>query len=298
MKPEGFFLPDDSVLQEIELKWMHIGISNDFLFGKVMQDPYLCQKLLERILPDLAIDRIEYPELQKSIRPDSAAKSIRLDVYVKDSAQTVYDIEMQAVSSTNLPRRSRYYQSIIDLQLLDAGQDYDLLDSSFIIFICRDAVFDCRRHIYTFRSCCLEDPSLILEDATTRIFLSAAGKLDDVSPQLKAFLDYVAGTISDDSYVQEVDLAVRRAKANRKWRHEYMTLEMKERIVRRQAYAEGEAKGKNIGIIIGMILAFRQNQLTDSDIAMQLMQRFSLSEDEILDYMRAADEADARGDIY
>ena len=77
-----------------------------------------------------------------------------------------------------------------------------------------------------------------------------------------------------------------------------MTLEMKERIVRRQAYAEGEAKGKNIGIIIGMILAFRQNQLTDSDIAMQLMQRFSLSEDEILDYMRAADEADARGDIY
>ena len=88
MKPEGFFLPDDSVLQEIELKWMHIGISNDFLFGKVMQDPYLCQKLLERILPDLAIDRIEYPELQKSIRPDSAAKSIRLDVYVKDSAQT------------------------------------------------------------------------------------------------------------------------------------------------------------------------------------------------------------------
>lgn len=73
-----------------------------------------------------------------------------------------------------------------------------------------------------------------------------------------------------------------------------MTLEMKERIVRRQAYAEG----KNNGIIIGMILAFRQNQLTDSDIAMQLMQRFSLSEDEILDYMRAADEADARGDIY
>ena len=61
---------------------------------------------------------------------------------------------------------------------------------------------------------------------------------------------------------------------------------------------EGEAKGKNIGIIIGMILAFRQNQLTDSDIAMQLMQRFSLSEDEILDYMRAADETDARGDIY
>ena len=36
-----------------------LSISNDFLFGKVMQDP----ELLQRILPDLDIDHIEYPEL-------------------------------------------------------------------------------------------------------------------------------------------------------------------------------------------------------------------------------------------
>ena len=33
-------------------KWESLTISNDFLFGKVMSHPGLCQKLLERIFPD------------------------------------------------------------------------------------------------------------------------------------------------------------------------------------------------------------------------------------------------------
>ena len=65
---------------EIEQVWENLGISNDFMFGKVMQDAELCQELLQRILPDLDIDHIEYPELQKSIKTDDDAKSIRLDV--------------------------------------------------------------------------------------------------------------------------------------------------------------------------------------------------------------------------
>lgn len=48
-----------------QTKWEELGISNDFLFGKVMQNPELCRKLLQRILPGLEIDRIEYPQLQK-----------------------------------------------------------------------------------------------------------------------------------------------------------------------------------------------------------------------------------------
>ena len=48
------------------MNWENLGISNDFLFG-----------LLQRILLDLKIDRIEYPELQKEIKPDADAKSIR-----------------------------------------------------------------------------------------------------------------------------------------------------------------------------------------------------------------------------
>lgn len=63
------------------------------MFGKIMQDAELCKELLQRILPDLEIDHIEYPEAQKSIRLDMDAKSVRLDVYVRDGKGTVYDID-------------------------------------------------------------------------------------------------------------------------------------------------------------------------------------------------------------
>lgn len=86
-----------------------LGISNDFLFGKVMQNPELCKELLQRILPDLMIGHIEYPELQKSIQPDMDAHGIRLDVYIKDGREIVYDIEMQVSDTKELSKRSQYY---------------------------------------------------------------------------------------------------------------------------------------------------------------------------------------------
>ena len=108
--------------------WENLSISNDFLFGKVMQDAELCRELLQRILPDLEIDHIEYPELQKTIKADVDAKSVRLDVYVRDDKNTVYDIEMQVVNTGELPKRTRFYQSMLDLQMLDRGQSYKKLN--------------------------------------------------------------------------------------------------------------------------------------------------------------------------
>lgn len=167
-----------------------------------MQDPELCQELLNRILPDLEIDHIEYPQLQKNIEPDMDAHGVRLDVYVKDNNDTVYDIEIQVNDTKELPKRSRYYQSMIDLQLIDKGQHYKCLNRSYVIFICPFDTFGAGRHIYTFENICKEDTSILLNDDAIKIFLNAKGTLDDVSEELKAFLDYVAGkTTSTDSYV-------------------------------------------------------------------------------------------------
>lgn len=48
-------------MENRQTNWEKLSISNDFLFGKVMQNPELCKELLQRILPDLEIDHIEYP---------------------------------------------------------------------------------------------------------------------------------------------------------------------------------------------------------------------------------------------
>ncbi len=209
--------------------WEDLGISNDFLFGKVMQNSKLCKGLLQIILPDLEIDHIEYPELQKTIKPDADAKSIRLDLYIKDNKNVVYNIEMQASDTKELPKRSRYYQSMLDLQLIDKGEAYQNLNHSFVIFICLEDLFNKGRHIYTFENICKEDTSISMGDEATKIFLNANSELDDVSKELRAFLDYVAGKNSEDTYVKELDNAVKEAKKNREWRHEYMTLLMRDK---------------------------------------------------------------------
>ena len=222
-----------------QTKWEELSISNDFLFGKVMQNPELCKELLQRILPDLNIERIEYPELQKNINVDMDAHSVRLDVYVKDDKETVYDIEMQVSDTKELPKRSRYYQGMIDLQLVDAGQHYKKLNKSYIIFICPFDLYGKGRHIYTFENICKEDNSISMGDEAIKIFLNADGTMDDVSRELKAFLDYVAGQKPEDSYVEKLEEAVQEAKKNREWRHEYMTLLMRDQ--------ENVEKGKEYG---------------------------------------------------
>lgn len=223
-------------------KWEELSISNDFLFGKVMQDAELCKELLQRILPDLDIDHVEYPELQKSIKEDYEAKGIRLDVYVNDGKGTVYDIEMQAVTSKYLPRRSRYYQSMIDLQLVDKGQDYDTLNNSYIIFICLSDLFGKGRYLYTFENVCKEDSEVMLNDGTKKVFLNADGKNGAVSGELKAFLDYVAGKPSEDTFVKKLECAVEKAKQNREWRREYMTLLMRDKENQKIGEKRGEEK--------------------------------------------------------
>ena len=228
--------------------WEEIGLSNDFIFGKVMSDPELCKELLERILPGIEIDHIEYPELQKPIKEDVDARSVRLDVYVKDGKNTVYDIEIQKVNTRELPKRSRYYQGMMDLQLIDSGQPYKKMNQSYVIFICLEDVFGKNRHIYTFENICREDPGIKLRDGAIKIFLNAKGNLNDVSSELRAFLDYLGGKKSEDEYVQKLERAVKEAKRNRKWRHEYMTLLMRDQ----ENQEIGEERGRREGRLEGM----------------------------------------------
>ena len=72
---------------------------------------------------DIKIDNITYPERQKSLKITSEGKGVRLDVYVQDDDDTVYDAEMQRKSNgesiAQLPKRSRYYQGMVDLNLLE-----------------------------------------------------------------------------------------------------------------------------------------------------------------------------------
>ena len=260
--------------------WEKLEISNDFIFGKVMQDPELCRKLLQRILPDLTIDHVEYPEAQKTIRPDVDAKSVRLDLYVIDGKGTVYDIEMQVAGTKELPKRTRYYQSLIDMQMIDKGEPYRKLNPSYVIFICPFDLFGKGRPIYTFENVCREDKEISLEDGTAKIFLNALGDKDDVSAELKAFLDYVAGKKPKDPFVEELDDAVKKARKNREWRREYMTLLMRDQ----ENIEKGVKRGMEIGAAQGIVETGLDCGLSEDDILSRLQIKLSLSYESAREY--------------
>lgn len=194
-----------------------------------------------------AIGRVEYPELQKEIRPDADARSIRLDVYTKDDKNRVFDIAMQMTVTKELPKRSRYYHSMLDLQLIDKGQTYAKLKPSFVIFICLADMFGAGRHKYTFETVCREDRTIWLGEERTTIFLNADSQMEDVSKELTAFLNYAAGCVSEDPFVKKLDEAVKEAKRNREWRREYMTLLMRDQENIEKGRKEGRREGRKEG---------------------------------------------------
>ena len=77
------------------------------------------------------------------------AKSVRFDVYTKDDKR-IFDIEIQTTNQKNLPKRARYYQSIIDMDNLSHGEKYSQLKDSYIIFLCLSDPFDEKLPMYFF----------------------------------------------------------------------------------------------------------------------------------------------------
>lgn len=221
--------------------WEELTIADDYMFKLVMRHPRICQRLIEKIL-NISISRIKYLETEKTMEGSYAGKGIRLDVYVEGDNE-IYDIEMQMrnYGDTELAHRTRYYQSMIDKDLLFSGtKNYTELKNSFIIFLCPFAMFDEKRHMYTFRNYCAQDKNIMLEDGATKIFLCSDGTLDDVSPDVKAFLDFMKGLPVTDIFVDEIRNLITDIKHQEKEKVSYMTYEMKMQEARNDGREEGE----------------------------------------------------------
>ena len=99
---------------------------------------------------------------------------------------------MQTGRKKELPKRSRYYQSVADVSTTPTGAKYRNLPDNILIFICTFDPFDRAFPRYTFQYTCDEDPTLKLQDGSLRIFLNAtATELSDLDQKLQAFYHYL-----------------------------------------------------------------------------------------------------------
>ncbi len=238
-------------------------LSNKYMFSAVMRNPRICKAVLERIL-NIEIEKIDYledsndkddvdvtdereavniPEYEKTIDPKRiSSKGIRIDIYLKNS-DSVYTVEMQNGNEKDLPKRSRYYQALMDIDQLEKSAHYSDLKQSYVIFICRFDPYDQGRHLYSFESMCDQDPSLKHGDMVHYITLNTKGTMNDVPKPLKAFLDYIenGGFEESDMLLKEIDDTVKTINKDKAWRMDTMTIEQELRDMERWT-AEKTAK--------------------------------------------------------
>ena len=241
-------------------EWQDLDISNDFIFAKVMRDESICRQLLERLL-SIKIEKLSFIEEQKTINITNDGKSVRLDVYVEDSDQ-VFNIEMQTTKNKNLAKRSRYYQSMIDLNTIEKGQSYHMLKESYVIFICTFDPFGEGRSRYTFHNICDENKEQLLNDGTHKIFLNATAYEKETDVDSKSFLQYVNGEKVDNSFVEQIKSKVDFVKSNKEWGMEYMTLHVREQEMRYEGRLEGREE-----TIRAMIKTMYENGIEINQIA-------------------------------
>ena len=259
---------------EVIKTWEELEIKDDFMFAKVMRDKEICKKLLERLLQTKIRD-IVYLEEQKAIDIEKDAKSVRLDVYIEERNR-VFNLEMQTTNKRNLPKRSRYYQGMIDLNTIEKGENYKKLKESYVIFICTFDPFHQGKAQYTFENYCIEDKELKLDDGTKKIFFNAKDYINAENEELREFLKYVNGEKSDNPFVREVEDRVAQVKASKEWRLEYVTLLMREQEIWEEAEEKGREEGREEGIR-GTVNLLKELNIPLQTILVKIQQQYNLS---------------------
>jgi len=143
----------------------------------------------------------ELPQTEKELLHTPLTRFVKLDVWAMDTDDIVYDTEVQQRNTYNLPKRTRLYQALIDVKLLAPGEEnFNELNSVYVIIIAPFDLFGYGLYQYTFENKCKEVPELSLGDGATRIIFNTHGTNDaKTRPELIELLHYIENTTEEVS---------------------------------------------------------------------------------------------------
>ena len=258
-----------------------LTIRNKFMFGKVTQNPVIAQKMADLLTP-VEIGAVTETEREKFLQHRSSSKYVKLDMYLDDENGRVVDTEMQNKSNNKmvqeeLPLRIRYYQGMIDQEILSSGTDYIFLKETYIIFICTYDPFGKGKYVYHFHMTCDEDDSIQLHDKMNWIFYNTTADLSDAPEGIKKFLSYVENEHAEDEFTRLLDKEVKNARLNEEWRSEYLKTYVNDMDMKREGYLEGEERGLERGRSEGEKLG---RNAREQELLQNLMNTMHLTETE------------------
>ena len=243
----------------MKLKKLDYGFTDSYMFCTLMQDPRICAWLIGKILPGKEIEDVRLgssgmtdleSEVEKTLIFNPSRKSVRLDVLFK-SEDEYYDIEMQCSGSPDLPLRSRFYSSQLDMEMLKKGQQYNRLAQKYVIFICTFDPMGLNMPVYKFE---MTEQYLLAEtkdvlplgDKSCTIFLNTRCNSENVPDSLREFFDFVQERerdYSDGMYAEIEERMVEYNEPDSLWRRGKMTFEQE---IQLAAEAARKQEAKNI----------------------------------------------------
>ena len=115
-------------------------IDDDFMRCIFRDDIPLAQHVLRIITQKKDLEIISL-ETQADMKRLVGARSICLDAYGTDSYGKKYDLEIQRADKGAGAHRARYHSSVMDIENLNAAQDFDELPDTYTIFITENDIF-------------------------------------------------------------------------------------------------------------------------------------------------------------
>ena len=232
-----------------------LNLLDRFLFSQAADDPDTMRDMLEIILGREVVLKL-LPQTEKEQRTHPLNRYVRLDVWAMDEEERIYNTEVQREDTGNLPKRSRFYQALIDSNLLKPGEvGFQRLNPVYIILICPFDLFGYGLYRYTFQMQCKEVPELTLQDDAVRIFLNTRGQHAEGVPQeLIELLRYMEHTTEEVSAsctserIHNIQKRIHAIKSSEKIGVKYMQAWEEKILEREKAREEGHASGLREGL--------------------------------------------------
>ena len=141
--------------QELDLERKHeedlqrlrgFRLLDDDFMSKVFEDKECTEFLLQIILNrnDLKVQSVHGQHDIKNLQ----GRSVRLDILAVDIIGRVHNIEIQRSDKGAGVKRARYNSSILDANITEAGDKYEDLNESYVIFITENDVLKAGLPIY------------------------------------------------------------------------------------------------------------------------------------------------------
>ena len=170
-------------------------LDDDFLSVCFDGDNEITQFVLRILLDKKDLNVVEV-KTQYSVK-NLKGHSVILDVFATDSHGMRYDIEIQRADRGASPKRARYNSSLIDDQILIAGDSYEVLPETYVIFITENDVIGKGKPIYHIERMITETGEAF-EDGSHIVYVNAAYK--DDSELGKLMHDFSCANPSDMNY--------------------------------------------------------------------------------------------------